>query len=233
MTGIPEIVGHRGAPRERLENTLASFERALDLGADALELDVHATRDGVVVVHHDPALSSGIEQADLADLTIESLSWQELREIEIGPGATVPQLEEVLTLAAGRATVYTEIKGAGIEPLVVRAIQRSSARCAVHSFDHRVAGRVRALAPALPTGILVVGRLVDPAGALRAAGARDYWQHHSEIDAELVADIHAAGGRVVAWTVNGVAEGAALAAAGVDALCTDVPGRMRASVTHR
>jgi glycerophosphoryl diester phosphodiesterase len=233
VPGFPEIVGHRGAPRDRLENTLASFEQALDLGADALELDVHATRDGVVVVHHDAALSSGIEQADLADLTIESLSWSELREIEIGPGATVPRLEDVLALAARRATVYVEIKGARIETLVVRDITRSSATCAVHAFDHRVAGRVSALAPTLPTGVLVVGRLVQPAAALRAAGARDYWQHHAEIDPELVAEVHGAGGRVVAWTVNDGAEGAALAAMGVDALCTDLPGAMRAAVAER
>ena len=53
LSRSPELIGHRGAPRERPENTIASFLRALDLGADAIELDVHATRDGVVVVHHD------------------------------------------------------------------------------------------------------------------------------------------------------------------------------------
>jgi glycerophosphoryl diester phosphodiesterase len=233
VSGPPEIVGHRGAPRERHENTLPSFERALALGADALELDVHATSDGVVVVHHDPTLAAQATPAlSRPGASIASSTWAALRSIEIAPGFTIPTLEDVLALAAGRATVYVEIKGAGIEALVVRAIQRSSATCAVHSFDHRVARRVRALAPALPTGILVVGRLVDPAAALRAAGARDYWQHHDEIDGDLVADVRAAGGRVVAWTVNDLGEGASLAALGVDALCTDLPGAMRGAVAR-
>ena len=231
MLRHPQIVGHRGAPRERLENTLPSFERALALGADALELDVHATRDGVVVVHHDPALPLDPASADSPPgAALASLSWSELRAREIGPGLGVPTLDEVLALAAGRATVYVEIKAPGIEALVVSAIARSAADCAVHAFDHRVCGRVRALAPGLPTGILVVGRLVEPASALRAAGARDYWQHHDEIDADLVARIHAAGGRVVAWTVNDVDEGAALSEMDVDAVCTDVPGAMRSAL---
>lgn len=225
MSGTPEIVGHRGAPRERAENSLPAFERALALGADGLELDVHATRDGVVVVHHDSTLSAEAGGPN-SGVAIASLSWNELRTHEIAPGVALPTLEEVLELAGG-ATVYVEIKGAGIERDVVGVIERIGARCAVHSFDHRVAVRVRVLAPRLPTGVLVVGRLVDPASALRAAGARDYWQHAGEIDAELVAEIHRAGGRVVAWTVNDRAECRALAALGVDVLCTDVPGEIR------
>ena len=231
MPGSPEIVGHRGSPREIRENTLPSFERALAQGADALELDVHATSDGVVVVHHDAALAmSGDESGPVGGARIAALSWAELQRHELAPGLAVPTLADVLALAARRATVYVEIKGAGIERLVVDVIRRSAAACAVHAFDHRVAVRVRALAPELPTGVLVMGRLVEPAAALRAAGARDYWQHHEEIDGPLVADVHSAGGRVLAWTVNGTADGSALAALGVDALCTDLPAAMRAAV---
>lgn len=231
MPANPEIVGHRGAPLERFENTLPSFERALALGADALELDVHATSDGVIVVHHDPTLPPGtLSSGPQGGAPIAGLRWAELRGIELAPDSRIPTLEAVLEIAAGRAIVYVEIKGVGIEQSVVRTIGRSKTSCAVHSFDHRVSRRVRALAPTMPTGVLVVGRLVEPAAALRNAGARDYWQHYTEIDRDLVADVHAAGGRVVAWTVNGEAEGAALAALGVDSLCTDLPGSMRAAV---
>jgi glycerophosphoryl diester phosphodiesterase len=58
MASIPAIIGHRGAPRDHPENTLAAFLRALELGATGVELDVHVTGDGVVVVHHDFAVAA-------------------------------------------------------------------------------------------------------------------------------------------------------------------------------
>ena len=227
VPSLPEIVGHRGAPRERPENTLPAFERALQLGADALELDVHATRDGAVIVHHDPTLRASGTSPGRA---IASLTRADLPRVEAAPGVPIPTLQDVLALAARRATVYVEIKARGIEEAVVRCVERSGARSAVHAFDHRVARRVRSLSPSLPTGVLLVGRLVEPAAALAAAGARDLWQHWDEIDEALVGEVHAAGGRVVAWTVNDVAAGRRLAGLGVDALCTDVPGEMRAAL---
>ena len=118
----------------------------------------------------------------------------------------------------------------GEEAADAALIERSGARCAAHAFDHRVARRVRSLAPSLPTGVLLVGRLVRPADALVASGARDLWQHWDDIDEALVAEVHAGGGRVVAWTVNDLAAGRRLARLGVDALCTDVPGAMRAAL---
>ena len=227
LPSLPQLVGHRGAPREHPENTLPAFERALALGADALELDVHATRDGVVVVHHDPVPRGEAAGSRIAGRSIASLTMTDLSAVELARGGRIPSLADVLDLAAGRATVYVEIKARDVEPAVVACIEASRAHCAVHSFDHRVALRVRALAPHLPTGVLLIGRLVEPTSALSASGARDLWQHWDDIDGELVAEVHASGGRVVAWTVNDVAEGRRLAALGVDALCTDLPGEMR------
>jgi glycerophosphoryl diester phosphodiesterase len=222
----PEIIAHRGAPRARPENTLPSFLHALELGADALELDVHATADGVVVVHHDPVPRAATSAPALAGRRIERLTHAELRTFAVADGTGIPTLAEVLAAAAGRAVVYVEIKGRGIEAPVVECIARSRAECAVHSFDHRAVRRVRELAPALPTGILLDSYLVDPVAALRAAGARDLWQQWEQIDEPLVAAVRAAGGRVVAWTVNGVPDAEALVAMGVAGICSDLPGEM-------
>ena len=229
----PEIIAHRGASRQRRENTLAAFDRALELGADAIELDVHATADELVVVHHDPAL--GADAGALAGRTIASLRAAEVQGGDVAAETRIPSLAEVLSLVDGRATVYVEIKGAGIEAQVVETIARSprrGARCAVHSFDHRAARRARELsgrAPGgeVPTGILLVSRPVDPAAVMRAAGARDLWQHWELLDADLVSEVHAGGGRVVAWTVNEPAVARRFASMGVDGICTDVPDLMR------
>jgi glycerophosphoryl diester phosphodiesterase len=136
----------------------------------------------------------------------------------------------VLALAADRATLYVEIKGTGIESAVLDVLRTARGPVAVHGFDHRVCRRVADVAGAPPGGILVHSYLLDPVHALRRAGARDYWCWWEFIDAALVERVHAAGGRVVAWTVNDTDAARRLAALGVDALCTDTPGATRAAV---
>jgi glycerophosphoryl diester phosphodiesterase len=220
MSVAPELIGHRGAPRERPENSLAAMRRALELGADAVELDVHATRDGVVVVHHDASTRSRGE--GLPSRAIAELTHAELAAFPLPDGSPIPTLREILEAVGARATVYIEIKGRDIEPAVVECIASSGSRCAVHSFDHRVPSRLRQLSPDLPTGILSVSYLLDPAMALRAAGARDYWQEWTLIDEDLVRRIHDDGGRVIAWTVNTRRHADRLVAMGVDGICTDV-----------
>ena len=214
------MVGHRGAPRQRTENTLAAFELALEQGADAIELDVHVTADRVVVVHHD----ADVKGHGASPRPIASTRWDELRRVELAHGERVPALCDVLALVAGRARVYVEIKGASIERAVADVIRESSADCAVHSFDHAAIAVMRALAPDLPRGLLLDDG--DPqardVGALVAKyGARDVWPHRGLVDERLVDDAHRANARVVVWTVNDVMSAHRLASLGVDALCTD------------
>lgn len=212
-----EIIAHRGSPRQHPENSLPGFELAVRHGAHGIELDVHATRDGVVVVHHDPAIRNGP--------LINTLSFSELHRYPLAPGVEIPTLAAVLDRMAQTTpppVVYVEVKAQGIEASVIEVLDRARVPTAVHAFDHRVAARVTAARPGIPTGILLDSYLIDPAAALRAAGARDYWLQSSFIDRDLVRRIHDAGGRVIAWTVNETADATALRALGVDAVCSDV-----------
>lgn len=215
----PELVAHRGAKRERPENTLAAFARAIELGADALELDVHATRDGVVVVHHDPAPAAAGARGE-PPRPIAECTARELAAFRVG-GEHIPALADVLALAAGRVTVYVEIKGAGIERAVVDVVRASRVTCAIHSFDHEAIGRVRALAPEIPRGLLFEHRGADMLAALGEYDARDLWPRVPLVDASLVEGAHRMGRRVVVWTVNRAEDATRLAALGVDALCGD------------
>ena len=222
LSRSPELIGHRGAPRERPENTLAAFLRALDLGADAVELDVHSTRDGVVVVHHDFVPHAAASVASLAGRPIAELTAAELSTFHVA-GEPIPTLSAVLEAIAARATVYVEIKGRGIERAVIATLESvPSAGVAVHSFDHRAVTRARAIQPGIAAGILLSSYLIDAGAALRAAGARDYWQEWSMIDDDLVHAVHEARGRVIAWTVNDPEAARRLASIGVDGICTDV-----------
>jgi glycerophosphoryl diester phosphodiesterase len=226
---LPSIIAHRGLPRERPENTLAGFDAALDAGVDGIELDVHATRDGLVVVHHDAELPATASSA-LAGRRIADLSWADLAGHRVEGAEPVPLLDDVLRAAAGRATVYVEIKGARIERQVVECLHRTVCATAVHSFDHRASARTRALRPETSVGVLSSSYLVDTVAAMRAADAATLWQHWSMIDAALVQAVHAAGGTVIAWTVNDPSVARELAALGVDGLCSDVPAHVRSAL---
>lgn len=225
---LPEIVGHRGAPREHMENTLSGFARAIALGAAGVELDVHATRDGVVVVHHDP-----VPRARRPDQSVETRPIAELLAAEVATlrhadGSAIPTLDEVLQLLGARATAYVELKGRDVEAAALAALARHpTTPAAVHSFDHRAVWRAGQRAPRVRRGVLLASYLVDAPAALAAAGALDLWQEWEWIDPPLVAAVHAMGGRVVAWTANEPGAVRALAAMGVDAICTDVPGAVR------
>src|SRR4051812_13778358 len=134
----PESISHRGAHQTLPENSIPAFLRAMELGADAIELDVHGTSDGAIVVHHDPIVNA----PDLPMRRIASLSVSDLRSVSLGHGIVIPTLDEVLKAVGDRAMVYVEIKAPGIEPLVVRCIRESGVTCAVHAFDHRMAKTV-------------------------------------------------------------------------------------------
>ena len=216
----PERISHRGAHQTHPENSIPAFERAIELGADGNELDVHATRDGIVVVHHDPVVHARHPQRP-ARRRIADLSVAELAEFPLAGGVRIPTLSETLDAIADRASVYVEIKAANIEPLVTRIIRESNATCAVHSFDHRVVRNVKAIFPAIRTGVLEVSRHIDPVASLADTAAEDLWQEVDSIDEEIVQRAHSAGARVVAWTANEAAQWETLYDLGVDGICTD------------
>ena len=223
----PEIIGHRGSPRELRENTLPSFARAFAAGADGVELDVHGTSDGAVVVHHDAVTNARPGDSGpkvvIADSTLANLDG-----ILAGDGARIPTLPVLLSEIPDRGVAYIEIKASGIEAEVTRIVQSSRTRCAVHSFDHRIVKRVQELAPDIPVGILQTSYPIDPLRPMRDAGARDLWQHWELLDADLIDAVHRDGGRVIAWTVNDEAVARRLLAWGIDGICSDLPAQMRA-----
>jgi glycerophosphoryl diester phosphodiesterase len=226
-----EVIGHRGSPREFRENTLPSFQRAFAAGANGIELDVHATSDRVVVVHHDPITNARPRDSGPA-IRIADATLHDLRSVLVGQ-ERIPTLADVLLAVPARAIVYVEVKASGIEDVVVAAIRAADRRCAVHSFDHRVTRRVAEIAPEIPTGILQTSYPVDPIRPVRDAAARDLWQQWELIDEELIRVVHGHGCRVIAWTVNDAGVADRLLDWGIDGICTDTPAPMRALVDAR
>lgn len=206
---------------------MAAFERALALRADAVELDVHLTADGHLVVHHDPDVRGGRRVA-----AIRSLTLSDLAAFRAG-GEPIPSLNDVVSGVGGRLRIYCELKGADTARPAVAALLPLGDGAAVHSFDHRMVAEARAAAPSVARGVLEASYLLDPVAVVRAVAGRDLWQQESMIDAPLVTGIHEAGLRVIAWTVNNHARARQLAAWGVDGLCTDDVSGIRAALTAK
>jgi glycerophosphoryl diester phosphodiesterase len=206
-------IAHRGMPRRYPENTLRSFEEALASGADGVELDVHRTADGVVVVHHDAALRDGTE--------IRLAPWAQVQAASTAHAAPVPTLDAVCRLVGDRAELFVEIKGAEIEDAVVDVLAAHGGRTAVHSFDHAAIGRLAQRAVPFRLGLLLEDSSSDPVALLKRYGALDLWPDRRLVTADLVEQVHTIGARVIPWTVNDPPEAARLVELGVDGICTD------------
>ena len=211
-----ERIGHRGAPREALENTLPSFRRALELGADAIELDAHVTVDGVVVVHHDDAVLGK---------AIAATRWADLEHLELRDGGRLPRLEEVFELTGDRVSLYIELKGRGVTESAIALVRKFGRGHAVHSFDHAAVELASRIAPDIPRGVLLDEGTGAPAEAMRSAvtrtRARDVWPHWSLVNADFMTAAKALGVRVIVWTVNARNRAARLTDLGVAGICTD------------
>jgi glycerophosphoryl diester phosphodiesterase len=222
---LPSIIAHRGASGREFENSRAAFTRAIELGADGVELDVHSTEDGIILVHHD---------AELPGFgPIGHLKYTQVLESRLANGETIPTLPEVLNLL-GTMDVYVEIKtlSAGFDNAMLSVLDEgpSPDRYAIHSFDHRIVARLGARRPALQRGILLSSYPLDPVALLTAAGAATLWQDQRLIDKAMVDAIHLAGHRIIAWTVNKPQDALRLAGLGVDGLCGNYPDKLRSTL---
>jgi glycerophosphoryl diester phosphodiesterase len=198
------------------------------LDCDGIELDVHATCDGALVVHHDAEIP--------ACGHIGRLTLAQARQVRIRNGELLPLLSEVLELVGDRE-VWIEVKTLPEEHdhrlLAVMDSGPAPERYAVHGFDHRIVRRLGELRPELRRGILLSAYLDDPVAAMRAVGATTLWQEWVQVDPELVNRVHEAGGQLIAWTVNEIGDLERLARMGVDGLCGNYPDRIRVALAVR
>jgi glycerophosphoryl diester phosphodiesterase len=224
----PRVIAHRGASGYEYENSRAAFRRAVILDADGIELDVHSTRDGTLVVHHDPDIP-GVGP-------IAQLSLAEARKTRIRNGEPLPLLTEILELVGPRE-VWVEVKSlpAGYDQQLLDVLDGgpSPERYAVHSFDHRIVDRLGKVRPSLRRGILLSAYLKHTVSVMQAVGATTLWQEWQQIDQDLVNQIHDSGGELIAWTVNELGDLDRMVRLGVDGLCGNYPDRIRVAIAAR
>jgi glycerophosphoryl diester phosphodiesterase len=216
----------------RPENTMASFEHALALGADWIELDVHLSRDDALIVIHDETL----DRTTNGHGPVREHTLAELRTLDAGGGQHIPTLDEVLAWARERETIVDiEIKNApvyysGIEHRVVTAVRAAGMMndVIVISFDHAAARRVHEVEPRITTGVLYACRPTDGGiGLARAAGADAVLPQWSFVTREDVDAAHAAGLAVAPWATSDPEVMRHLIACGVDSIGTNHPDILR------
>jgi glycerophosphoryl diester phosphodiesterase len=252
----PRVFGHRGSAGTHPENTLESFRAAAALGVDYLELDIHMTRDGEVVVSHDDHLERTCGRAGvIRDMTYAELAAADAGRMFTRDGATfpfrdkglrVPRLAEVLA-AFPRLRMIVEVKQ--ITPSVVApmldAIDRAGMRRSVLvASEHQdPLDEVRKMAPEIPTNFsyLESGLFIQamgtrdadyrpPGDAVQIPRSYESWQL---VTRETVAFAHRLGLEVHVWTVNDEAEMSELLDMGVDGLISDYPARALEVIRRR
>ena len=229
----PTITCHRGYSAEAPENTLPAFQAAIDIGADCAELDVQMTKDGVVMVSHDPSLlrCTGVNKR------ICDLSYDEVRALDAGSffdskfaGTKIPTLQEVIDLCKGKIRLNIEIKNNAdtpeLEAEVARLITENDIlnESCVTCLSYHSLEKVKAANPAIRTGYILafgIGNYYD-------LPAADFFSVETTfITTSMVSKIHLLGKTVSAWTVDRSEDVTTLQEKQVDDLITGQPDMVR------
>ena len=243
----PVRIAHRGASGEGLapENTLAALEQAIQIGVDALEIDVRGTRDGHVVAIHDAMLDRTTNlKGPVVDHTLE-----QIRQADAGSwfapafnGECVPLLGEVLDLARHRALVLIEIKADFIGELVLKTIEDFDALdyVVLQSFNPETVRRIKVINPSVPTALLV-GKLPTTPSRVRArrlvaqvlevgANALAIW--HATLTPPFFEEMRRRAIAVWTWTVDEEIIMRDMVQMGVQGIITNYPNRLNALLSE-
>lgn len=234
MKKRPHVWAHRGASSEAPENSLAAFARAIEIGADGIELDVQRTADGILVVTHDETIDRLTGQPG----SIAQMTFSQLRQLNFAapwpqwPAVTLPTLDEVLDLCRSTSLrINIELKNSevpyrGMEKQVVDRVRAFGLQDQViySSFNPISLWRLHQIAPAAATGFLyseVRTRPWLPAFLAKVTAL------HPSMDnlrvPELVQGAHRRGLAVHVWTVDGPSQWEQCRQLAVDAIITNQP----------
>lgn len=222
------IFAHRGASGYEPENTLRAVQKALDLGAKWIEVDVQK-RENELIVFHDLRLERTTNDQGF----IWEYSVEKLRTLDAGKGERIPLLQEVMDLIQGKAGINIELKSPDMASSIVKFLESLVYQgkwqwedILVSSFHHIELQKIKTLQPKIPTGALCVG---VPLYSARFAEELKCSSLHLALDfvtPEIVKDAHTRGVSVYVFTVNDLETLAFVKSLDVDGVFTDFPDRL-------
>ncbi len=232
-----KIFAHRGASGNYPENTLLAFQKAIEEGADGVEFDLHRTKDGILVVHHD----FDLKRTAGVPLVIGETDYTALAKYDLGiwkgnyPKQILPTLDEVL--AVFRDTdlmINIELKAGssiypGIEAELLDVLQAESRpeRFVLSSFDHPALMTLRALGSPYPLGVLTEARWIAPWVYVETHDFQTYHPNHQTLDPETVKELKIRGISIYTYTVNNRNAAKRLQSLGIDGIITNKPAELR------
>jgi glycerophosphoryl diester phosphodiesterase len=211
-------VGHRGARAYEMENTLQSFQRTIELGANAIEMDMRSSKDGKLVIIHDENLKRVFGR----DVQVNASTLNELKKLS---GDKIPTLEEALTFIDKKVEkILLELKEVGYEKRILEAIGKEglNKRVIIISFHEQAVANVRKLDSKIETG-LVYTRHKNPVHAALGLNAQYLVPFYRFIHSKNVADAHKNRLKVIVWTINTEQEAKEYRTKGVDGIASDKP----------
>lgn len=221
-------VGHRGAGAYEVENTIESFRKAIELGVNAIEMDVRESKDGELVISHDDNLKKVFGK----DIRIEETT---VRELKLASGNALPTLEEALRFVDRNVEkIFLELKDVGYEKKALEVIKRErlSDRVILVSFLEESLANVRKADNGIEIG-LIYARHKNPVDAALRLGAQYLVPLYRFIHTRNVDNAHRSNLKVIVWTINTEEEARKYAAKGVDGIASDRPDILRALTEPR
>jgi glycerophosphoryl diester phosphodiesterase len=224
----PIVIGHRGAAAHAPENTLHSFETAVKLGADMIELDVQETKDGELICIHDYDVARTTNGAGL----VSELTLAEIRDLDINSGHKIPLLSEVFDNMKNKISINIEIKVLDIETKLVNLIDQFGITkdVLVSSFFHDTLRILKNINSEIRTAILLnqpIEDTVNYALNLNADGINPLFY---TLEPNMIELAHAENLVVYPWTVNLKESMVELLTMGVDGIITDYPDIARSVI---
>jgi glycerophosphoryl diester phosphodiesterase len=213
-------IGHRGAKAYAPENTLTSFKKAIEIGVDAIELDVRKTKDNKLAVIHD----ADIKRTTNGKGLVAELTLKEIKGFSAEGGEKIPTLEEALDFLDKKVKVLIELKELGVEEQVLSAIheRRLEKNVIVTSFLEDALRKVRELDKEVETG-LIYAKHSNPVKAALELKANYLVALYRFTHTANVQKAHENGLKVIVWTINTPEEVQALVKKGVDGIASDKP----------
>jgi glycerophosphoryl diester phosphodiesterase len=213
-------IGHRGARAYEPENTLRSFKKALEMGVNAVELDVRKTRDNQLVVIHDADVKRTTDGKGL----VSDLTLKEIKEFTAEKGEKIPTLKEALDFLDKKVKILIELKEEGVEEKVLSLMREGGLqkKVIIVSFKEEALRKIRELNKEVETGLLYV-KHKNPIKAALDLEASYLLPLYRFTHSANVQKAHENGLKVIVWTVNKPEEVADYAKKGVDGIASDKP----------
>ena len=214
------IIAHRGASAYEPENTLRSFKRAFELGADMIEFDVRLSRDRHLVIMHDEK----VDRTTNGEGLVKDKTVSELKKLDAGMGESVPTLEEVIALGKGKIGFVIELKEPGTEEGVISLIKENNLieHVFIVSFNQNLLKRVKDLESKVKTGLILLSS-TDPIRLAKECQADTVAPFHDFITVDLIEKAHQNNLKIITWTVDNRGEAESLRDAGIDGIVTNKP----------